>query len=87
MTNIYQTWTQLKTKHTSEGMELKYADQSSRWQIYVIDGADAYITYIPSQITLNSPTFIGDLSGLQADLNDFNNNHKAEAQATTGVED
>jgi hypothetical protein len=87
MTNLYMNWTQLKTKHIAEGLEFKYANQGTRWQIYLIDSADAYITYLPSQAALNDPNFIGNRTSLQADLTDWDTNHKSNANETTGVAD
>ena len=89
MTNIYMSWTQLKTKKTSEGLNLYYHQQDSyRIQLYLLDGADAYICYLATQKTLDSEGFIADdKTGLQTDLNDFNDNYKSSATETQGVKD
>lgn len=82
-------WTQLKAKKTSEGLSLYYCYQDSyRVQIYLLDGADAYINYLATQKTLNSEGFVSDnKTGLQNDLNDFNDNYKSSATETQGVKD
>ena len=81
-------WSELKAKHIGEGLEFKYCYENGRLQIYILDGADAYICYLPTQITLDSPAFISDnKTNLQADLTDFETNHKSDATETNGVKD
>jgi len=90
MTNVYLKWAQLKNKHLTEGIELKYSPEPNRWQIFILESPDVFICYLPTQSTLNSPTFYAtttEKASLQADLDDFENNHKNDAEETSGVSD
>ena len=88
MSNIYLSWSDLKEKHTGEGIEIKYAVISNKYQVYLIDGSDAFIAYIPTQIMLDDPNFISERkTQLQSDLNDWLTNHIANAEETDGVSD
>jgi len=88
MSNIYMTWTQLKTKKNAEGKTLYYHQNEWNWQIYVLDGPDVYIHYIPrpdkfSEMVIDS----ANQTQAQADYDDFNTNYKANAIETEGVAD
>lgn len=88
MTNVYMNWTQIKAKKTGEELIFYYHKESVRWQIYLLDGNDAFICYLPTQETLDNPAFITDnKTGLQSDLNDFNDNFKSGATETEGAKD
>jgi hypothetical protein len=88
MANVQMTWSEILNKHVVEGLEFRYHEFSNRWQIYLLDGLDAYITYLPTQMILDSPTFVADDKVLlQTNLADWISNHKTSAIQTNGVDD
>jgi len=88
MTNVYITWTALKNKASADSLTIHYAEFDQKYQIYLLDGSDACMTYLPMQKLLDNPNFVSDnSSGLQTDLDDFEDNHKSSATSTEGVED
>ena len=84
MANIYMSWSELLNKHTTEALEFYYHEFDHRIQIYLIDSGDTFIHYMPTQSALDDPNTVG---GNQADLDDWENNHKSEATETQGVND
>ncbi len=88
MTNVYMTWEQIKTKKIADELDFFYHEEGIRWQIYLLDGSDAFICYLPTQGTINAPGFIcDDSSQCETDLTDFNDNYKSGATETSGVKD
>ncbi len=82
------TWSQLKNKHTTESIELKYYCNTWNWQLYILDGNDVYVTYIPRPDKFNQMVIpSADQTQAQNDYDDFNDNYKADAEETKGVYD
>jgi len=86
MTNVHMSWTQLKTKMNA--YTLYFCLQGWNWQIYILIGADAFISYIPrpdkfDQMIIDEETKVI----AQANYDDFDANYKATAVETEGVVD
>lgn len=88
MTNIHISWVALRDKSVAESLGLHYAERGNRYQVYLLDGPDAHITYIPVQRTINDPNFVAaNSSQEQSDLDDFEDNYKSGATQDDGVSD
>ena len=87
MTNIYVSWDFLKAR-VAEGKTLYYHIGDWNIQLYVLEGPDAYIYYIPrpdkfDQMVIDDET----KNKSQNCYNDFVTNYKSNAVETEGVRD
>ncbi|MHA1827056.1 MAG: hypothetical protein ACTSX6_00260 [Candidatus Heimdallarchaeaceae archaeon] len=86
MTNICVSWEFIKNKVDNEAKTLYYYLNDWNWQIYVLDGPDAYIHYIPRPDKFDKMVIDQEnKTKFQLEYNDFESNYKANAVETEGL--
>lgn len=87
MTNIYLSWSALKSRITATN-KLYYHLGNWNWQLYTLEGTDAFIHYIPRPDRFSEMIIDSDNQAqAQSDYDDFNANYKPAGIETNGVKD
>jgi hypothetical protein len=87
MTNVYVSWEFIKEKVLG-GKTLYYHLNDWNIQLYVLDGPDAYIRYIPRPDKFNQMVIDDENKTRSEDeYNDFIENYKQNAVETEGIRD